>query len=692
MDDFDALLRARPLQVDRLELRRLVSSVRARVLGAPSQTRLGRYVLEDKLGEGGFGIVYGAFDPSTQRRVALKVLRSDPSCSAPRELREEARALAAVRSEHVVRVLDFGREGDQAFFVMGVVEGRPLRTWTPRTRAQTLSVLDALFRGVEAIHAQRLAHCDLKPDNVFVDPGGRPVIVDFGLALSFHALEHRTHPVGGSPPYSAPEQFTSAPIDARVDQFALGRIGLELLRQTPGPGDTRRLSSILRRASAPDAADRFESVAELRRALRSGTPVLGSVAASLASLAAVVWLVSWATPTPTTTAQANAASQQQPPDPLRARIEPIHVLLLAERFDDAQTALDAVTTQTWLEGDPSSQADERAMRAELARSHNDLEEARQLLESAVWLAVDGERYETVAVHSTTLAIRISQEVGDAEAANRMMNLAWSAVRREGEPPHLAARYWNALAHVERFSGRPALELRAAKMAVQVLESTPKGPSAKELITLGSAYLPNEQLELARETLERARVLGGSDPEVEVLVAPLLATIEWQLGEPEKSIDLARSAVEASTKARGRTHPLTVEARAQLGLLLIEFEPTEAVIELRAVLETYGARTGLMASITRANLAVALAAAGLPDEAEALLLAALADLDAGGTVPLNDLAYVWGMLGDVRAHAGQSSLAKDAYRQALDRLPSGPDSDSLRTDLESRLHDLDGTPP
>ena len=693
MNDLDALLRVRPPAVDRLELRRLVSSVRARVLGAPAQTTMGRYVLEDKIGEGGFGIVYRAFDPTTMRRVALKVLRVDPATSSARVLREEARALAAVDSEHVVRVLDFGSEEGQDFLVMDLVQGRPLKSWTPRSREEALSVLEGLFFGVEAIHAQRMAHCDLKPDNVFIDDLGRPVVVDFGLALSFRSLEQRTHPVGGSPPYSAPEQFTKASIDARVDQFALGRIGLELLRRTPAVGETRHLYATLNRASAADASERFDSVAELRKTLARGVPLVASIAASFVGVAMVIGIASWATPTePPAMTPDTGPHQRRSEDPLRVRIEPIYEHLLAEDFDTVQAELDAIPPQVWRDGDPSSQADEQSMRAELALLRNEVDEARRLLESAVWLAVDGERYETVALHASELAVRLALDRGDLDASERTMALVWSAVVREGSPPALVARYWNARAHIERFSGRPERELRAAKKAVEALESTPQGPTYEELVSLGGAHLSNGQLLEAKALYERAVETSPENPVVEALVAPYLASIEWQIGDPAHAIVLARHAVAASTEARGAGHPLTIEARSQLGLLLIETKPSQAVAELQAVMKTYGASKGLMASITRANLGLALGYDGQLDVAESMLLRALADLDAEGTVPVHDLAYVWGMLGDVRALGGQHQLAGEAYRRALDRLPAGADAEELRADLGSRLAGLDPVTP
>lgn len=693
MNDLDALLRAAPPAVNRLELRRLVSSVRARVLGAPAQTTMGRYVLEDKLGEGGFGIVYRAFDPTTMRRVALKVLRSDPAGASPRALREEARALAAINSEHVVRVLDFGSEGGQDFFVMDLVQGRPLRTWTPQSRQEALSVLEGLFFGVEAIHAQRLAHCDLKPDNVFIDARGRPVVVDFGLALSFRSLAQRTDPVGGSPPYSAPEQFTKAPIDARVDQYALGRIGLELLRRTPKIGQTRHLYATLHRASAPDASARFESVAALRRALQQGVPLMASIAASFASVAAVIGIASWASPPDPVATTANGVADERPSeDPLRALLIPIDQHLRAEDLEAAQSGLDAIPTQVWLDGDPSAQADEQAMQAELARVRGDVDESRRLLESAVWLAVDGERHETVVLHASELAVHLAVDRGDAGASERAMTLAWSAVVREGSSPRLVARYWNARAHIERFSGRPGGELQAARKAVEALESTPQGPNSDVLTSLGSAHLANGQLSEAKAAFERAIQTSPDSPVVAAQVAPQLATIEWQIGDTEEAIALARRAAEASHAARGAKHPMTVDARSQLGLMLIESYPSEAVTELRAVMETYGTSTGVMASVTRANLGMALAFDGQTEAGESMLLRALADLDAEGTAPLSDVAYIWGMLGDLRARAEQHELAGDAYRQGLSRLPAGADMDELRADLEARLAGLNAATP
>ncbi len=663
--------------MDPLELRRLVASVRARVLGRTERTTLGRYVLRGKLGQGGFGTVYRAFDPQTQREVAVKVLRPD---RGRRSLRDEARAIAAVESAHVVRVLDYGSDAERDYFVMELVEGQSLRGWLAGDLEKTLLVLDDLLRGVEAIHACGLVHCDLKPENVVIDLHGRAVIMDFGLALPVAALRERSDPVGGSPPYSAPEQFTQAALDARVDQYALGKIGLELLPPESEP----RIRAVLRRASAPSPDLRFVSVADFRRALRRPSP-LGTAGALTFLVAPILAAVGFAAlpAAPTAESSPQEVSARIPNDALRVELLAVDALLEAEHLEAARVALDAIPREVWLEGDASGQADELAMRATLAFQRNDVDGGLDALESAVWVAVEADRYQSAALHATELAARIAQHLGDAEAAARMSSLAWLAVEREGSPPPLVARYWNSVAHVERFLGRPEGELDAAKRAVEALENTADGPSWQELGTLGFAYTSVGDFEGARLNLERALERGADDPSAHAIVAPGLADLEFQQGNVGAAIRMGRAVVEHSVAARGADHPFTVNARAQLGLFLIEHDPPQAVIELRTADALNAKATGIFAQVVRANLGRALAGAGKMEEGETLLLRVLADLDAAGTSPAYDVAFIWGMLGEVREMADRPHLARDAYDQALERLPPDAEMDSLREDLEER---------
>ena len=233
------------------------SKPRARIL-APSDelergTKLGRYLILDCVGSGGMGVVYLAFDPQLDRKVALKVLRgnlgSDQSRFGARMLRE-AKAMARLAHPNVIAVHDVGIDGHRVFLAMELVEAGTLKAWL-RTKKRTWREILTLFigagRGLAAAHAAGLVHRDFKPDNVLIGNDGRARVTDFGLARSASSSEQlpeegdddaldvddgppspdaslevpltRAGTMMGTPGYMAPEQCRGEPVDARGDQF-----------------------------------------------------------------------------------------------------------------------------------------------------------------------------------------------------------------------------------------------------------------------------------------------------------------------------------------------------------------------------------------------------------------------------------------------------------------------------------------
>jgi tetratricopeptide (TPR) repeat protein/predicted Ser/Thr protein kinase len=201
---------------------------------------VGRYVILDRIGSGGMGVVYAAYDPELDRRVALKLLRTD-RFAAPGHLRllREAKALARLTHPNVVAVHDAGTFGDQVFVAMELVEGETLRQWLEEGARSWREVLDRLLaagRGLAAAHAAGLVHRDFKPENVLLGRDGRVRVVDFGLAKALaDAAEEPAVPdsggelaspltewgaVLGTPAYMAPEQIRGIAADARSDQFS----------------------------------------------------------------------------------------------------------------------------------------------------------------------------------------------------------------------------------------------------------------------------------------------------------------------------------------------------------------------------------------------------------------------------------------------------------------------------------------
>jgi tetratricopeptide (TPR) repeat protein len=213
-----------------------------RVLERGSQ--IGRYVVLDRLGAGGMGVVYAAYDPELDRKVAVKLLRTGhdgPDIAGAVRLLAEAKAMAALSHPNVVTVHDVGTHDGDVFVAMEFVDGWTLRQWLerepPPARAEILAVFQAAGAGLVAAHAAGMIHRDFKPDNVMLGRDGRVRVMDFGLArrlggslaerpastgapasVAGHGLTE-TGALVGTPAYMAPEQYFGKPVDARSDQF-----------------------------------------------------------------------------------------------------------------------------------------------------------------------------------------------------------------------------------------------------------------------------------------------------------------------------------------------------------------------------------------------------------------------------------------------------------------------------------------
>ncbi len=225
--------------------------------------KVGRYLVLSTLGTGGMGVVFSAYDPQLDRKVALKLLRAGlqiPTKDAQKRLRREAQAIAQLSHPNVVAVYDVGTEDDDLYIAMEFVEGDTLTTWLkkyPRTWREIVDVFLQAGKGLVAAHGTGLLHRDFKPDNVLVGGDGRVRVTDFGLARSMMVDPESgrgptpvlastlsssltaTGTVLGTPRYMPPEQLTGPDIDARADQFSFCVALYEALYgQHPLPGAT----------------------------------------------------------------------------------------------------------------------------------------------------------------------------------------------------------------------------------------------------------------------------------------------------------------------------------------------------------------------------------------------------------------------------------------------------------------------
>nr|MBP7571438.1 protein kinase [Acidobacteriota bacterium] len=218
--------------------------------------RVGRYQLLDKLGEGGMGVVYKAYDPLIQRVVAVKLISSartdDPV------LRErffaEARAAGHLSHRNIVTVYDLGEENERPYFAMEFLEGedlgRMIRRGAPPTLIDKIDLMAQAGRGLAYAHARGVIHRDVKPANIFVTTTGDVKVLDFGLARLARPVGTdltRTRPFVGTVSYMAPEQVRGEPADARTDLFAFGVVLYEMLSGGRPAFETDSLASTMHR-------------------------------------------------------------------------------------------------------------------------------------------------------------------------------------------------------------------------------------------------------------------------------------------------------------------------------------------------------------------------------------------------------------------------------------------------------------
>jgi serine/threonine-protein kinase len=203
-----------------------------------------RYRLDGPIATGGMGEVWQATDVTLRRRVAVKLLHhallADPQ-SEPR-FAAEARTMAALTHPNIINVYDYGHappaRGGGAYLVMSYVDGKPLSQRIAEAGrlplAETASVLIQAAKALHAAHQGGIVHCDVKPANLLLAPGGSVTLVDFGVAR--HAVVNAAT-VGdvalGTALYMAPEQVTGQPVTPATDVYALGAVAYHCLAGRP---------------------------------------------------------------------------------------------------------------------------------------------------------------------------------------------------------------------------------------------------------------------------------------------------------------------------------------------------------------------------------------------------------------------------------------------------------------------------
>ena len=274
----------------------------------------GSLQLLEKVGSGAFGDVFRAWDPMLNRQVALKLLQpgalkhatelaraegAPTDTAALAKVLEEARMLARVEHPHVARIYGVEEQEGRLGIWMEFVQGPDLRS-VARERGrfdvdEAARIGAELCSALEAVHAANVIHKDIKPQNVMLRPDGSTVLMDFGAGRGRSARDGEIESViAGTPRYMAPEIFRREPATPQADLYSLGAMLYNLVTEAhPVDGSVaqiiqaheegRRTSlaerapqlprafvAIVVRALAPQRSDRFESSAEMGRALAAG--------------------------------------------------------------------------------------------------------------------------------------------------------------------------------------------------------------------------------------------------------------------------------------------------------------------------------------------------------------------------------------------------------------------------------------
>ena len=292
---------------------------------AVQSRNIGRYELERRLGSGGMGDVWAAFDRTLRQRVALKTVYGHrPGSSLLVRLEREVRALAELTHPNTVRVFDYGATEDGLwYYAMELLEGENLRQLVTRVGPlpleRLLHLVGQVLRALGEAHDKGIIHRDIKPENVFVARlGGEEDVIkllDFGIAKTTSIADStltNTGQIAGTPAYMAPETIVGAPADVRSEIYSFGvllyytasgrlpfpqkepaSLFAAVVTQVPPPLTSvagrpvpRALERIVERCMAKNPAERYGSTRELLEALRpltrepdAGQPDAGQPAA-----------------------------------------------------------------------------------------------------------------------------------------------------------------------------------------------------------------------------------------------------------------------------------------------------------------------------------------------------------------------------------------------------------------------------
>lgn len=587
-----------------------------------------RYVVLSRLGEGGMGIVYLAYDPELNRRVALKFLLSQDEDSPDVGVRllREAQAMAQLSHPNIVAVHDVGTADGRVWIAMEFVEGITLSKWLaerPRDWREVLAAFQAAGEGLRAAHLGGLIHRDFKPDNVMVSQDGRIRVMDFGLARATHGegadrisnIQHYrrttaldaaltgTGAILGTPRYMAPEQWMGQPALTQTDQFAFcvslwealyhappfeGNSPAEIaisvtqgkIKATPSPRIPTWIKNVLVRGLALNPAERWPTMDALLAALsddpgRARRRWMGGLGGMAFAALAVGWVV-----------QQRAAS---------ARVclgadERISAVWNLERASAVERAIrntgQVYASDTWSRVEKGLELYLASWRTAYVNTCEATwvrgEQSAELLDLRMECLSGGLKeldalVDVLAEADIQVAERAVQAVADLRSLRRCDET--SQLRALAPPPPGAVesvkdvRSKIAQIHAEEAAGRHRRGLQLAEEAVEAAESTNYAPVRVEtLVARGRMQEQIGEYEDAARTLTdayvRADAIGYDEAKAEAAVRILRVVGDRLSREYEVALWVRLS--DSALDHLGRPPELVIEFLATVGIVRLRF--------------------------------------------------------------------------------------------------------------------------
>ena len=277
---------------------------------------LGKYEVRREIGRGAMGVVYEGYDPQIKRVIALKTIRPDQleggdSATVIARFRREAQAAGRLSHPNIVPVYDFGEDAGVWYIAMEFVKGRELKEcFEANERFRTedvVRIMSQILAALDYAHRQGVVHRDIKPANIFLLDDGSAKVADFGIAHVDSSSLTQVGAVLGTPSYMSPEQILGLPVDGRSDLFSAGVVLYQfltgerpfagsaattmqkVLKEDPLPPSMLNvqvlpvMDSVVRKALAKRADDRYQSAQEFAAAIRDAAPGTQPAAAGAAA-------------------------------------------------------------------------------------------------------------------------------------------------------------------------------------------------------------------------------------------------------------------------------------------------------------------------------------------------------------------------------------------------------------------------